>query len=340
MNLIEDYLLAVGQRLPEKQRDDIVKEIRSTLEDMLEEKRTSPNQDLDEETIVEILRKMGPPQKVAAGYLPPRYLIGPELYPAFITTLRIVLAVLLVLLVMAAGVGLSANATSAAGLAQVVGEGIMNLFDASLHALGIVVFIFVMIQWFSPDFRPQQKETDWDPRKLKVDSNEERVKPFEPILGILLNTAAIVALNVYHPWIGISSLENGHWVHASILTPAFFTYLPWITILWTAESAVLAFVMARSRWTRNLTLASIGIELAGVFLLGAMLIGPAITALDVDALIKINASTSAASLEQASLALNNGVRIGLGLVMAFSLFEIGKKLYRLFLKGRTPLDQA
>lgn len=340
MKLLEDYLMAVGQRLPEKNRDDIVKEIRSILEDMLEEKRTSPDDEPGEEMVVEVLKQMGSPQKVAAGYLPPRYVIGPALYPAFITTMRIVLAVLLVLMVMAAGVGLSVNVNSAGDLAQAVGQGILNLFDSAVHALGIVVFIFVIIQWTSHDYQAQQKEGEWDPRKLKVEPDEDRVKPFEPILGILFNTAAIVALNVYHPWIGISNLENGHWVHASILTPAFFTYLPWITIMWTAESAVLAFVMARGRWTRNLTLVSIGIELAGVILLGAMLIGPAIAALDMDALLKINASAPVDSLEQASLALNNGVRVGLGLAMAFSLFEIGKKLYRLFLKGRTPLDQA
>ena len=48
-NLIDTYVSEVGRRLPEKTRSDIQAEIRSILQDMLEERSQKTGKPVDEE---------------------------------------------------------------------------------------------------------------------------------------------------------------------------------------------------------------------------------------------------------------------------------------------------
>src|SRR5512147_1988535 len=92
MNLIDKYIAEVGKHLPRKNRADIEAEIRSTLEDMLEEWSQGKGS-ADEAMVLEILKEYGSPREVAAKYKTHQYLIGPRLFPTFEMVLRIVLIV-------------------------------------------------------------------------------------------------------------------------------------------------------------------------------------------------------------------------------------------------------
>ena len=61
MNLIEIYIQEVTRRLPEKSREDIALELRSTIEDMLPD-------DYSEEDVKSVLEKLGNPAALASGY--------------------------------------------------------------------------------------------------------------------------------------------------------------------------------------------------------------------------------------------------------------------------------
>ena len=93
MNLIDKYIAEVGKHLPRRQRADIEAEIRSTLEDMLEERNQAEAS--NEAQVIELLKEYGEPRKVAESYIGPRYLIGPRLYPTFELIVKIVLAAVL-----------------------------------------------------------------------------------------------------------------------------------------------------------------------------------------------------------------------------------------------------
>ena len=92
-NLMDTYASEVGRRLPRKTRSDIQAEIRSILQDMLEERSRKTGKPVDDEMTLDILKEYGSPEKVAATYLGERYLIGPRLYPMFMLVMRIVLIV-------------------------------------------------------------------------------------------------------------------------------------------------------------------------------------------------------------------------------------------------------
>ena len=82
MNLIDKYIAEVGKHLPRKNRTDIEAEIRSTLEDMLDERKQADSRP-EEELVMELLKEYGAPVEVAAKYKPHPYLIGPRLFPLF-----------------------------------------------------------------------------------------------------------------------------------------------------------------------------------------------------------------------------------------------------------------
>src|SRR5688572_22494832 len=91
MKLIDHYVAEVGRRLPLMMgRADIEKELRSTLQDMLEDRAQKAGRPADETMETELLLEYGPPDKVAATYNPHPYLIGPQMFPFFIRIFKIV----------------------------------------------------------------------------------------------------------------------------------------------------------------------------------------------------------------------------------------------------------
>ena len=114
MNLIERYTAEVGKHLPRKMRADIETEIRSTLEDMLEERSQKAGRPTDDEMVKDLLKEYGAPDKVAATYLPERYLIGPKLFPIFTLVLKIVFSVLTALALIGFGIHFGQSEMTAA----------------------------------------------------------------------------------------------------------------------------------------------------------------------------------------------------------------------------------
>ncbi|MFF2157255.1 permease prefix domain 1-containing protein [Paenibacillus chitinolyticus] len=64
MEIIDRYIYAVTQRLPEQQRDDIKRELQSLIEDMLEERM--PTGQASKEDVESVLLELGPPNELAA----------------------------------------------------------------------------------------------------------------------------------------------------------------------------------------------------------------------------------------------------------------------------------
>ena len=84
-DLIERYVYDVVRRLPEKDREEVRRELNASICDMLDEPAS-------EENIREVLASLGPPQELAEQYRPqPRYLISPAMYDSYVRALKRVL---------------------------------------------------------------------------------------------------------------------------------------------------------------------------------------------------------------------------------------------------------
>ena len=146
-NLIDTYVSEVGRRLPRKTRSDIQAEIRSILQDMLEERSQKSGKPIDEELTLEVLKAYGSPEKVAATYVGDRYLIGPRLYPVFMLVLRIVLIVIGVLAAVGLGIAVYQTTLTPLNAIETILRAIASFVASAVTVLGNVVLIFAILEW-------------------------------------------------------------------------------------------------------------------------------------------------------------------------------------------------
>ena len=84
-NLIERYVHDVARRLPEKDREEVKKELRANIYDMLPE-------GANDDAVKKVLYELGSPISLAEKYrTKPRYLISPAYYDEYVGVLKWVL---------------------------------------------------------------------------------------------------------------------------------------------------------------------------------------------------------------------------------------------------------
>lgn len=330
MNLIDLYVAEVGRNLPPKMSDDIEREIRSLVMDAVDDASQQQGREPDEEMVVGVLRKFGPPQKVAASYQPPQYLIGPNLYPTFKMVVRIVLSVIAIVAAVGVGVKLGGISTGTGWepVLRTLGEGILGLMNSAVAALGSIVLVFAIIQWLNPAVKFDEKT--WDPRQLKAEPDPDRVKPAGVAVEMFLTLVLLVVLNVYPRWIGISTFVEGKWLHAPLLAPAFLQYLPWINLVLIAGVVVNALLIRQGAWTRLLRWLAIACQLASIVLLAWILSGPDIISLNAVQLVEGGWAPQAADgLVRTAPAFSLLIRMALGIALVTQAVDLVKKIYRL-----------
>ncbi len=335
MNLIDLYAREVGYNLPEKMKDDIEQEIRSLIEDNLEDESENTGRPIDEEMQVEVLKHLGPPEKVAASYLPPRYLIGPELYPHFLTTLRIVLVVVAIASTIGIGASLGASPESSNNMIGIITRLFSGLLSSLVSAAGMVVLIFAIIQIAVPKFKLSVKETKWDPLDLLKASDPERVSVGSSITEIVFTVLALVIFNLYPQWIGIFGINDQRIYYVGILTEAFFRYLPWLSVLWVMDIAFKVWLIGAAKWTNTLRWVKIALTILLIFILAWILSGPAIVAISSDVINQAGWNLEPGALEGINEGIQIGIRVMLGLMLAGRVIVLGNQLYKIF-RQRLP----
>jgi hypothetical protein len=349
MNLIETYLSEVGRHLPGKSRADILAEIRSTLEDMLEERSKKAGRPVDDEMTFEVLKEYGAPEKVAASYLPERYLIGPSLYPIFITVISIVLAVVGVLALIGLGIALGHTLASPQTFFNTLVKALAEFGASAMTGLGNVVLIFAIIEWalFRAGRRIEAKEfphgKEWDPRVLTKITPPDRVKLGETIADIVFSFAAIVIFNFYPQIIGFtpslnSLVENGNLASVTftpLLSEAFFRYVPFLTVVWVLTILLDIILLRLNYWNALTRGIAIGLRLLKIVIAAAMLAGPSLVAITLESLTATIGDAGTASILMTLL--SQLVRGILWLVIILEGFEAARIVYRLITRKQTPL---
>lgn len=326
MNLIDRYVHAVGENLPRKSRADIETEIRSLLEDTLEERSQAAGRPVDEAMQVEVLKEFGSPEKIAASYMPPRYLIGPRLFPTFMLVMRILLIVLTVLAMIGLGVDVSQPGLSANEIAGKVSQAFIEYLSSLLAALGNVVFVFAIIEWLMPK-TTEEKSQQWDPRKLPSFEDPERVQPASVIAEIFFTVIAILFFNLYVSWLGLPFMVDGTFSIVPVFTEAFFRYIPMLNVLWVLQIVLNAFLLRAGRWDQWTRWCNLVLKGFSVFILVLMITGPAI--------IDVNLSGTgiepgaANTLEKLA---TSAAMFGLVVAAVVQVIDLVRSIYRLVIK--------
>lgn len=149
MKLIDRYVYAVTERLPEDSREDVSRELHTNIEDMLPENPT-------ESQIREVLENLGNPKNLADEYnTQKRYLIGPGLYDRYFAVLKLVIGIVTAVLVSITLIEWAFNPPIDGSISEMSVRFVMdmlgNVIESILQACLWVTLVFAIIERNSND---------------------------------------------------------------------------------------------------------------------------------------------------------------------------------------------
>ena len=345
MNLIDVYVNEVGRFLPGKNRLDIEAEIRSALQDLLDERSRELGKPVDEELTLAVLKEYGDPQKVAESYEPERYLIGPRLYPHYIRVLQTVFPIVAAISLVAMGVSIGFSQggvqLSFEAVIELIANALAELFGALVSALGAITLIFAILEWTVPDLK--EKPREWDPRSLLKAKPQDHIKVGSLVTDTIFTGLALLVFN-FAPWlITVSLYSDGQWWLGSpgrfsstpILSEAFFGYLPVLSILWVVQIILNIILLGAGRWQSWTRWVAFALKVMGIGVLIMMLSGPSLIGITVDSLTAGGFSSREAA-ELLVKFLQQGTVVALIVALLLNCFEALKQVIRLTGRNLPP----
>lgn len=255
MALIDRYISEVVRRLPAKERDDIGRELRSTMEDLLPVGYSEKEEH-------ELLKKFGDPAVLARHYRSqPRYLIGPSFLDLYVTLLKIILPIAVVITVIVVIITTifaeGGEASIAAVIGKLVGNSIGGAFDAALHVFFWVTLVFFIIEWVDQTNRAAGKppivfpEKGWAPEDLEaaqIISKKKTIPRSEPLVDLIWTA---IWLSIYFNAEKFLGIYGGGAAGVGMTTPVFnqeilIGHWPLVMLV-----AILQIVMDIWKWTRR-----------------------------------------------------------------------------------------
>jgi hypothetical protein len=333
MNLIDRYITEVGKYLPRKNRADIEAEIRSTLEDMLEE-RSQGQGPADEATVLELLKEYGSPREVAAKYKTHQYLIGPRLFPTFELVLRIVLVIVAAASLIGLAASLAKTDLTGPAFLSAIEQWFGSLISGLIAAFGNIALVFAIIERTRVAEKFEKEFLEWDPKELKSEPDPDQIDLPDHIATVILTVLALVVLNLYPNLLSVRFPSNGAWVTLPVLTEVFFRFLPWINILGFVQIVFNGFMLSQRDWMRTTRILGILIDVAQMILAIAILRTPGIFGLTPEALTAIGIAEGADNLSRLFNSLPSLILI---IVVVVTTVKVIKSLLRLFYnRSRSP----
>ena len=185
MDLIERYLHAVRRNLPGRNADDIVAELRDALASRIEDREEAAGRPLAEEEIVAVIKDFGHPLVVAARFRRQQWLIGPDVFPFYLFTLRVVASIIAALLV---AIGIAQIVFGGHDPLQALLQTIGRLTTSLLVNLAIVTIVFVVLERLG---FPADHIKGWNPDQL-AEVEDEQPGPWESAMEVALGLAFLL----------------------------------------------------------------------------------------------------------------------------------------------------
>lgn len=337
MKLLTIYLEEIRHHLPLKNRDDIIKEIRSLLMDSIEERNPKPGTEPDEATIKAVMADFGAPRKVAQQYGTRAFLIGPQMYPVYLNVLKIVLVIVAALNILGVIIAAVSGSSAESGIFVTLLETVGGLISSLFTAFGIVTLSFSLIERTTPEEWRVEIEKDWSPDDLEKVEDKERVKIHELAIEITMGIVLIVLINVYLDRIGIYYLADGGWASAPILNDNILRYIPWITAYTVFDIGLNLYLIRKGFWDLGSSIAKILINVFKIAVLAAIIIGPAIITISPTAWDALNFDLGSTA-QQLTRTINITLDVLLGLAIFGLVVDSIKRIIRSFFNnGQTRI---
>lgn len=256
--ITDRYVYAVTKRLHPSQREDIEKELRSLIEDMLAQRTESPGRkDVDA-----VLTELGRPSALADKYRDAKkHLIGPAYFDTYLLVLKIVLAAVAFGMTVAIAVGLVFDPPGNAG--EAVGRTVSSVLTALFQAFGCITIAFALAERYGR--RAPAAGNDWSPKDLEpVPARQAVIRKWEPIAGIVFSALALVLFNFAPQLLGV--YVPGH---TPAVIPVFNMEAYWGT-LWLIDLSIAVGIVKEiarllaGRYTLKLAIATVALNVVSL----------------------------------------------------------------------------
>ena len=263
-NMIERYVHQVGRNLPEKERADIEAELRSQIQDELDDRYGGQPTEAE---IASVLRGMGTPHHIATSYNRDRYLIGPDVYPYMMGVLRngwILIPAFIVFINIFGAV----TASEVPALPEWTARTILSALEVTLIFSAIVIGIFAFFERL--DYSEQ--EESFDPAKLPEVNDPAQMDRFEITFGLVFG-ALIACVFTYFLSVG------GLTLRFDLNNPGDIIPVPeiWLVIMIVDMLAMIVLLipsLRRGRWTVPVLVIMTVLQLIGVIAMYFVLFRP------------------------------------------------------------------
>jgi hypothetical protein len=272
--LIERYIYAITRHLPQKIRTDVEKELESLISDMLDS-RCGDITPTDKDVRV-VLTELGTPQEMAVKYSgdEQKSLISGVYFITYKHVLRIVLPIVAAAVALGMIISVLSNPSENPVIFafRLIGQTLGGTLGGVFQAFAIITFIFVVLE---------RTKTDLSGDHLSylpvVPKQIERIKPYEPIIGILWSvTFAVIFLGC--PQIMGFWFEGAGWLPVFDVAVIRGFWLPIIllAVLGIAEESVKLLEGRHTKRTAIVTLTAnmLTIVLSAVILLNNAILNP------------------------------------------------------------------
>ncbi|MEB9850468.1 hypothetical protein P4K42_25090, partial [Bacillus cereus] len=250
------------------------------IDDMLPE-------DYNEKDVKSVLEKLGSPVSLANGYLDrPMHLIGPRYFDVYTTLLKMIIpiAAVIALISMVAEnfIGYSGDQAVLNVILQLIGKGIGEIFEVSLHVFFWLTVVFVILERTDKDKGIEPLTTSlkkWTPDDLKNISyipKKKAISKFE-VFGGLMWTAVWATLYFYANY--LVGVYNGTANGLKFVSPTFnqdvlLQYWPIVVIMIVFEICISLYKLVQGQWTQRLAIGNAILQIAGTIVFIVIVVNP------------------------------------------------------------------
>lgn len=308
MKLIDRYMYAVAQALPESRREEITRELKANILDKLEAFAEEKGRESNDEDISAVLKELGHPQKVAGSFLTGQQLVSAELFPFYKQTLHYGLILVFILALIQLGTHLLN--TGHLSIANFFYE----MFHKSLIMFASVTGVFYLLSNHIGGKQYCDPYKDWTPEKLPTATRPwQRISSFEQSMEFAGDVFFLLMLN-HALWMSALQLQE--------LTIAFAEpvkiWIPILSVIVIASLILGIWKLISRYWTVTMLILDAIVSFAtAISLLIISRINPVV----------IDISKTQEHLDRMPIT-NQVITMGLFWVGLFLVFMAGLSLYR------------
>jgi len=271
MKIIEQYIYAIGQKLPIRGREEVKEELRSLILDEIEAKFGS---DPTEDQVKKAIEDFGSPSDVARKYSGDALVVARGYTDIYFMIFWMILVSMVFAFTTVFILDLFTKGLGETTLLKEIGRTLGRIWNGSLSGIGMMTIVFIIISRFFRENRVDL-EGDWTSEDLKdisLDEGESRTESIVGIVGLLI----LLSVVIFFPELisySESSLEKaGIYLGSTLVMEHFAIYGVFLSLVWIG-GIVYHVLMLTSLLKKSLIkMYGLVLDLAGILLVLVMVL--------------------------------------------------------------------